>query len=154
VKKLFAWPGQKHEVQEFVQQCAICQQAKHEHCKPPGLLQPLLIPVGPWTDITMDFIEALPKSNGFTVILVVVDRFTKYSHFIPLKHPFSGPVVAQAVMHNVVKLHGPPTSIMSIREKICSSSFWKDLLKLRDTKLHMSTAYHPQMGSLSGLVSA
>ena len=98
---------------DFVHQCELCQQAKHEHCKSPGMLQPLHVPAGPWKDITMDFIEALPKSQCYTVILVVVDRFTKYAHFIPLKHPFAAPVVAQALLPNVVKLHGPPSSIVS-----------------------------------------
>jgi hypothetical protein len=136
VKKLFAWQGQKQDVVSFVQQCAICQQAKHEHCKPPGLLNPLPVPAGPWTDITMDFVEALPKSNGFTMILVVVDRFTKYSHFLPLKHPFSAPMVAQLLLHNVVKLHGPPKSIVSDRDKIFTGSFWKELFKIWGTKLY------------------
>lgn len=87
VKKLFHWNGIKQDVQNFVQQCQVCQQAKHENCKYPGLLNPLPVPARAWEDVTMDFIEGLPKLNGFSVILVVVDRYTKYSHFIPLKHP-------------------------------------------------------------------
>ena len=138
---------------DFVHQCGVCQQAKHEHCKLPGMLQPLPVPAGPWKDITMDFIEALPKSQGYTVILVVVDRFTKYAHFIPLKHPFTAPVVAQALLQNVVKLHGLPSSIVSDRDKIFTSSFWKELFKIWDTKLHMSTAYHPQTDSQSERVN-
>lgn len=89
LKKLFAWPGLKQHVEEYVQQCSICQQAKHELCKYPGLLQPLPIPEGAWQEISMDFIEGLPVSKGYDVIFVVVDRYTKYAHFIPLKHPFS-----------------------------------------------------------------
>ena len=74
---------------DFVQQCDICQRAKHENCAYPGLLQPLPIPSGAWQVVSMDFIEGLPVSKGFDVILVVVDRYTKYAHLIPLKHPFS-----------------------------------------------------------------
>lgn len=74
VKQLFSWPGLKKDVENFVKQCSICQQAKHEQCRVPGLLQPLPIPDGPWQAISMDFIEGLPKSEGFNAILVVVDR--------------------------------------------------------------------------------
>lgn len=88
VKKLFVWKGLKQDVANFVKQCAICQQAKHERSKPAGLLQPLPIPEGAWQDLTMDFIEGLPTSDGCDTIMVVVDRFTKCSHFVALKHPF------------------------------------------------------------------
>lgn len=91
----------------------------------------------------MDFIEGLPKSDGYDTILVVLDRFTKYSHFVPLKHPFTTSIVAKAVMDNVPKLHGLPRTIVSDRDKIFTSAFWKELLKLWNTTLLMSTSYHP-----------
>lgn len=121
--------------------------------KPQVLLNPLPVPAGPWTYISMDFIGALPKSNGYTVILVLVDRFTKYSHFIPLKHPFTAPVVAQTFLQNIWKLHGPPKSIVSDRDKIFTSSFWRELFKLWNTKLMMSTTYHPQIDGQSERVN-
>ena len=95
---LFHWVGLKKQVADWVRQCQVCQQAKHELCKYPGLLQPLPIPKGPWQSFSMDFIEGLPKSEGYSSILVVVDRFTKVSHFIPLKHPFTAAGVAKAFL--------------------------------------------------------
>lgn len=74
----------------------------------------------------MDFIEGLPKSDTFSIIMVVVDRFTKYAHFFPLKHPFSAKSVAMVFFDNVVKLHGVPHTIVSDRDKVFTSTFWKE----------------------------
>jgi hypothetical protein len=153
VNKLFCWKGLKQDVESYVQQCLICQQAKHELVNPPGLLQPLPIPKGAWQDITMDFIEGLPKSDKSDTILVVVDRFSKYAHFIPLHHPFSAQSVAQVVFDQVVKLHGLPTSIVSDRDKIFTANFWTALMQLMGIKLTMSSAYHPQTDGQSERVN-
>jgi len=82
LKLVFYWPKMHHEVKEYVKICPICQKNKSEHTPYPGLLEPLPVPEMAWTHISMDFIEGLPKSNGKAVILVVVDRLTKYAHFI------------------------------------------------------------------------
>jgi len=92
LKQLFHWKGMKRDVEHYVKQCQICQQAKHELTHPAGLLQPLPIPQGAWRDWSMDFIEGLPLSDGSNTILVVIDRFTKYGHFLPLKTSFHSTV--------------------------------------------------------------
>lgn len=144
VNEVFHWAGLKTAVESFIKQCAVCQQAKHELCKPPGLLNPLPIPSGPWSDVSMDFIEALPKVIGYSVILVVVDRFTKYAHFFPVKHPYTAVSIARLFFDNVVKLHGIPNSIVSDRDKVYTSAFWQELFALIKTKLQLSSAYHPR----------
>jgi hypothetical protein len=144
LRKMFYWHGMNQDVQNFVKQCTICQQAKHELCKYPRLLQPLPTPLHSWMDISMDFIEGLPLSNGFSFILVVVDRFTKYSHFVPIKHPYSAASIAQVFMDHIVKLHDIPKSIVCDRDKVFTSLFWTELFKLLKTDLKLSLAYHPQ----------
>ena len=99
-------------MENFVKQCMVCQQAKHDHTHPAGLLQPLPIPEGAWQDISLDFIEGLPMSHNSNVILVIVDRFTKYAHFLPLKHPFTASQVAKLLLDSMIKLHGVPKTMV------------------------------------------
>jgi hypothetical protein len=131
-------------VDSFVKQCEVCGKAKHENCKTPDLLSPLPIPSNAWQDLSMDFIDQLPKCDGYSVILVVVDCFTKYAHFLPLKHPYTALSVANTFFNNVVKLHGVPKTIVSDRDKFFTSSFWQELFKLLNTQLCMSSAYLAQ----------
>jgi len=144
INRMFVWKGIKRDVINFVQQCAICQQAKHSNTHPACLLQPLPIPKGAWQDISLDFVEGLPKVDGYNVILVVVDRFTKYAHFIPLKHPYTALSIARVLYDNVIKLHGMPLSMVSDRDKNFTSAIWSELFKLEGVKLKYSTTYHPQ----------
>ncbi|KAJ3687587.1 hypothetical protein LUZ61_016751 [Rhynchospora tenuis] len=144
LKRYVYWPGMKNDVCSIVKECEICQMNKHENVASPGLLQPLPIPYRLWSHINMDFIEGLPKSEGKDVILVVVDRLSKYAHFIALAHPFSANSVAKIFMNHIHKLHGLPKTITTDRDKVFTSNFWKELFKLLGCTLQYSTAYHPQ----------
>jgi hypothetical protein len=132
-------------VESFIKQCLVCQQATPENYKSLGLLSPLPMPNSAWRDISMDFVDALPKCDGYSVILVVVDCFTKYAHFLLLKNPYTASSVAQVFFSTVVKLHGLPKTIMSDRDRVFTSSFWKELFKLMDTKLCLNSAYDAQI---------
>lgn len=138
------WKGMKGAVTNYVASCLVCQQNKYLAVSPQGLLQPLPIPHAVWEEVSMDFITKLPKSHGFDAILVVVDRLRKYSHFLLLKHPYSAKTVAEVFVKEVVGLHGIPVSIVSDRDPLFLSVFWKELFRLQGTQLRMSTAYHPE----------
>ncbi|GJW24444.1 ty3-gypsy retrotransposon protein [Tanacetum coccineum] len=119
----------------------------------PGALQHLPIPNKVLPDVSMDFIDGLPSSHGKSVILVVVDRLTKYAYFIALSHPYTAVQVAQVFLDHVYKLHGMPATIDSDRDKVFLSLFWKSLFKSLKTKLHMSTTYHPQSDGQTKVVN-
>ena len=123
LRRDFHFPNMKQLVQDFVRACATCQRYKSEHLHPAGLLMPLLVPQGVWTDIALDFVEALPRVRGKSVILTVVDRFSKYYHFIPLAHPYSAETVAQAFFADIVRLHGVPQSMVSDRDPVFTLKF-------------------------------
>jgi hypothetical protein len=141
MKQFLAWKGMKFDVHAFVKTCTVCQQAKPDRSKSLGLLQPLPIPNTAWQMVSMDFIEGLPQSGVVNCILVVLDKFTKYTHFLPLKHPYSAQSVAKLFLDNVYKLYG---LIVSDRDTIFTSTFWKELFSLTQVQLRMSITYHPQ----------
>ena len=144
VKSLFAWPKLKASVTAYVQGCSVCQQAKAEHVKLLGLLHPLPVPDQAWAVVSMDFIEGLPRSNNHNTILVVINKFSKYAHFLPLAHPFNAMQVAQAYFNTMYRLHGLPEAIISDRDHIFTSHVWRELFRLSDTQLLMSSSYRPQ----------
>ena len=144
LRRDFHFPDMRRVVQDFVRASPTCQRFKTEHLHLAGLLLPLPVPTGVWTDISLDFIEALPRVKGKSVILTVVDRFSKYCYFIPLAHPYSAESVAQAFYSGIVCLHGLPQSMVSDRDPVFTSIFWKELMRLLGVKLHMTTAFHPQ----------
>lgn len=108
---------------------------------PNGLLQPLELPTQIWSDILTDFIERFLKVKGKTVLLVVVDRFSKYAHFIPLTHPYTTVTVAQIFFAHIVRLHGMPKSIVGGPDVLFTNNFWKELFKLTGTKLAFPSAF-------------
>lgn len=144
VREYFYWSTMRQDIGRWVRECEVCQQVKGENIKSPGLLKPLEIPNEPWRHIAMDFITGLPKSKGAEVIWVVIDRFSRYGHFLALTHPISAKTLAQAFFDNIYRLHGLPDSIVSDRDSLFLSEFWKTLFKISGTRLNLSSAYHPQ----------
>jgi hypothetical protein len=147
------WNGMKKDVADFVQRCLICQQTKPPNHLPYGLLQPLPIPTGIWEDISLDFITGLPSFQTSTVILVVVDRFSKAAHFGFLPTQFTACKVAELFTKMVFQHHGMPKSMVFDRDPIFMSKFWQQLFKLNGTKLRMSSAYHPQSDGQTEIVN-
>jgi hypothetical protein len=101
----------------------------------------------------MDFIEGFPNVGGKSIILIVVDRFSKFAHFILLTHPYSASSITKAFFDNIVRLHGLPCSIVSDRDPVFMSGFWKELFRLTGVKLLLSSSFHSQMDGQSKVVN-
>ena len=113
----------------------VFQQNKVKTIKTLGLLQLLAIPGQRWEEVSMDFITGLPKSEGKSIIMVVVDRLTKYAHFCALSHPFNTSTVATTFMGTIQKLHGTPKIIVSDRDPIFTGNFWTEFFSCLATQL-------------------
>jgi hypothetical protein len=98
-----------------------------------------------WADVTIDFIEGLSKIHGKSVILIVVDWFSKYTDFLPLGNAYMTTTITHFFFDTVVKLHGIPSSIVSDRDPSFMGHFWWELFKMAGVKLRFSSVFHPQL---------
>nr|GEV51752.1 hypothetical protein [Tanacetum cinerariifolium] len=150
---LMYWKKMRNQIKQHIRQCDTCQRYKPELVLYPGLLQPLPIPTSVWAEISMDFIDGLPMTKGRTVIMIIVDRLSKYSHFVPLTHPYTAIQVAQSFLDTIYRLHELPKIIVSDRDAVFMSRFWKELFSLLQVQLHTSTTYHPQTNGQTEVVN-
>ncbi|XP_062854790.1 obscurin [Trichomycterus rosablanca] len=115
IQRRFWWANMARDIRQFVSVCETCARNKDSRAKPPGLLHPLPIPHRPWSHLSLDFITGLPNSKGLSVILVVVDRFSKAARFIGLPKLPSARETAHLILQQVVRYHGLPTDLVSDR---------------------------------------
>ncbi|KAH0655478.1 hypothetical protein KY285_030360 [Solanum tuberosum] len=118
LQSLFYWKTMVTNMRSFINRCDVCQRHKYDASAYPGLIQPLPIPEGVWTDISLDFIKGFPKSKGKDVILVVVDMLSC--------------------------MVCPLLWLVTVTDLVFLSSFWQELFTLQGVQLHKSTTYHPQ----------
>ena len=143
ISRNFYWPKMEDDVREYCSSYDICQKIKSPRHAKHGLLHPLELPSKPWIHVLTDFITDLPLSSGVLKILVVVDRFTKMAHFIPIDEKDS-PTVAKGSLNNVWKYHEFPENIVSDRAGTFTGQYFTDLYDYLGIKRSMSTAFHPQ----------
>ncbi|KAL0154822.1 hypothetical protein M9458_049085 [Cirrhinus mrigala] len=144
VKNSFWWPSMTADTSTFVKSCQICAQSKTPKELPSGLLQPLPIPQRPWSHLSIDFVTDLPPSQGFTTILVIIDRFSKSCRLIPLKGLPTAIETALALFNHVFCVYGLPEDIVSDRGTQFTSQVWKAFCKQLDINVSLTSGYHPQ----------
>ncbi|KAH7492800.1 hypothetical protein FOMA001_g2149 [Fusarium oxysporum f. sp. matthiolae] len=140
----------RKEVEEVVRQCDICARTKAQRHKPYGELQPIEVAERPWSSITMDFITKLPLSEDpstgtyYDSIMVIVDRLTKFSIYLPYREATDAEVMAYIFYDRVVRERGLPREILSDRGPTFASKFWQSLMALMGVKHRLTTAFRPQ----------
>ncbi|KAL0147984.1 hypothetical protein M9458_056711 [Cirrhinus mrigala] len=144
IKQRFWWQSMARDIRLFVLACSVCATSKTSNRPPAGLLQLLSVPSRPWSHISLDFVTGLPPSQGNTVVLTVVDRFSKATHFIPLPKIPSARETAVAVIDHVFRIHGLPTDVVSDRGPQFVSKFWKEFCFLLGASVSLSSGFHPQ----------
>ena len=140
----YTWPGIRIFIKEYVSSCTTCAHMKVPRHKPFGLLKQLPILEKPWNSISMDFIEQLPNSSGYTAILVVVDRLSKQCIFIPTDNKVTSLELAKLFLLHVFSKHGVPSHITSNRGLEFVSHFFRSLGKAFNIRLHFTSGYHPE----------
>lgn len=141
------------EIQKYVAEYDVCKRNKSENIPTPGLLHPLHIPNQKWEEISMDFIEGLPASDGKDKIFVVVNRFTKYAHFMAIKKIDTTKKIADMFCKNIYKLHGFTKVIVSDRDARFKGNFWKHFCQQARISHNKSSPYHPQTDGQTEVVN-
>ncbi|KAF7572877.1 hypothetical protein PtrM4_077820 [Pyrenophora tritici-repentis] len=129
VARDFFWPGMSNDIRRYVRNCDTCGRTKPWRDGLQGLLKPLPVPEQIWKEISIDFIDGLPESDGKKSLMAVTDRLSKDVVFIPLANTETETVV-QAFITYVVAYHWIPDAITSDRGTQFVSVFWRRLCEI------------------------
>ena len=154
LRTLYYWKNMRSTVEQLIKNCRTCQQTKARNHKPYGLLLPIEPPKSKWEVIAMDFVVPLPETkNGKSWILNIVCKLSKMISIIPIKSNITAPEVARKFKEHVYRSHGLSSKIISDRDSLFMSEFWKALFKSLDTKLAPTTSYHPRTDDQSEIAN-
>jgi len=145
VREYFFWPRAAADVQAYVRACESCQAFKPTNRAPAGKLRPMPVPDGPRQLVAMDFMGPLPSTrHGHTGIMVIVDLFSKFARFVPLKSQCLATDAAATFFSVWVKDFGLPDTLVTDRDTRFTGNFWRALMDNAAIKHCKTTAYHPQ----------
>ena len=156
LQELFFWPTMNKDAEVYASTCDVCQKIKTDHRAKMGALRPAHIPSRPFSTVSMDMITGLPASGeqGFTVILVIVDKLTKFAIIIPTHSTLSQEGFAKLFVEKVVNVYGLPEVIISDRDKRWATIFWKSVVANYGSVMALSSAHHPQTDGQTEILNA
>jgi hypothetical protein len=139
----YFWPNMRRDPEKaYIPSCQDCQRNKSRTTKAPGPLHPLPVPDGRGSSVAMDFVGTLRPDNGFDLILTITDHLGADIRIIPTQTDINAEDLAVLFFDHWFFKNGLPTEIMSDRDKLFISRFWKALTALCGVKLKMSSSYH------------
>lgn len=144
LNRYYAWPNDSKDVKDYVAACPECLRTKPVRQLKYGPLRPLEPPTKPWQSVTMDRITQLPESNGYTSIIVFVDRYTKMAKALPVKTNFNAEDLADLFISEITYAYGTPKEVISDRGPEFASQLWKVICEKLNIRRKLSTAYHPE----------
>jgi len=142
------WKTMVQDITDYCKSCPTCAASKSPTEKPRGLLKTMPVPTHPWQYIGIDFVGPLPESsnrNGsYDMICVIIDLLTAMVHLVATRQTYRAVDMAEVIFDTVFKLHGLPERIISDRDSLFTSHFWRKLHALLNIELRLSSAFHPQ----------
>ena len=144
LSRSFYWTGMAKQVEEYVASCDGCQRHKSRTTRRAGKLHPLPVPPRPFTDIALDFVGPLPSSNGKDLLLTITDRLSGYTRLVACRTKDGAKEIAHVFLEEWIRFFGVPERLVSDRDKLFTSKFWRCIHSRLGTKLQLSTAFHPE----------
>ncbi|KAK3531152.1 hypothetical protein QTP70_013259 [Hemibagrus guttatus] len=120
-----------------------CAQTRISHQLPEGLLEPLTVPQAPWSHLSIDFLNDLPSSGGFTSMMVITDCFSKACKLVPMKGLPTAMQPAEALLQHVFHNFGLLEDIVSDRGSQFTSGVWRSFCEQLGIRISLSSGYHP-----------
>ncbi|OWZ10798.1 Retrotransposon Polyprotein [Phytophthora megakarya] len=154
VEKNYYWRYMQRSIWEYVQSCEVCQRSKGRNTKPPGLPRSRPIPSTRWTHLAANIVVALPETKaGYDAVMVVIDRLTKRSHFLPTTTIATALKTATLYRDRLVSLHGLPEELLSDRDSKFTSAVWMYLCEMLGTHQKLTAAFRQQANGVTERVN-
>lgn len=140
----YYWPGMHADIKAYCKQCYACQLGKisrqryktQNHSTDHGSY--------PNRWVTLDIAMGLPVSHQHDAVLVIVDRFTKYTVYAPITTTITAAELAFRFEQNWISKRGCPTNLIMDRDTKFTSAYWRDFMEALGITARLTTAYHQQ----------
>jgi hypothetical protein len=150
LRDAYYWPNMRRDLEAaYIPSCTQCQRNKSATTRPAGPLHPLPIPDKRGDSVAMDFVGPLPPDEGYDCILTMTDRLGADIRIIPTHCNITAKDLAVLFFNHWYCENGLPLNIISDRDKLFISKFWRALTKLTGVKLKMSSSFHPETDGAS-----